>query len=222
MYTVSDLKTYSFCKRSLWLSEKAKIENCEMNWDSLVKYRVLRSMANIVDSNRIQSLTDLMLKTLNKTNRQLVRTEIELERDGLKGRIDVLWKAENGYVVQEEKTRDPPKDKTPFDGDILQVDAYAFLAEGNGFSPVVCGVVIYNDLKPMKVKPNPNHAVEVLREMIWLLENDDLPKEKGNKNICKKCSYYALCQVLPKEGGVTASNIKNAFVPQLTGIIQQH
>jgi CRISPR/Cas system-associated exonuclease Cas4 (RecB family) len=177
-------------------------------------------MTKIVGSNNIQSLTDLLLKTLNKTNGQLVRTEIELERDGLRGRIDVLWEVDNGYIIQEEKTSEPPKDKIAWEEDLLQLDAYAFLAEESEYSPVVDGIIIYNDLKPRKVKPDPDHAVEVLREAIWLLENDSLPEEKGNKTICKKCSYYALCQVLPKEGGLTANEIRNAFATQLTGIIQ--
>jgi CRISPR/Cas system-associated exonuclease Cas4 (RecB family) len=165
-----------------------------------------------------------MLKTLNKTDGELVGTEIYLEREGLCGRIDVLWKIENGYIVQEEKTGEPPRDKIAWDDDLLQLDAYAFLAEGKPeYSPIIGGIIIYNDLKPRKVIPNPDNAVEVLREVIWLLENDSLPEEKGNKNTCKKCSYYALCQVLPKEGGLTDTEIRNAFATPLspTGIIQE-
>ena len=220
LVSVTDLRTYSFCKRSLWLSKKAKIKAGEKDWD-FIKYRVLRSMTNLVDSSKINSLTDLMLKTLNKTDGELVGTEIYLEREGLCGSMDVLWKVENGYIVQEEKTREPPKDKIAWDDDLLQLDAYAFLAEGKPeYSPIVGGIIIYSDLKPREVMPNPDKAIEVLREVIWLLENDSLPKEKSNKNTCKKCSYYALCQVLPKEGRLTATEIRNAFATQLTGIIQ--
>jgi CRISPR-associated protein Cas4 len=220
LFSVSDLRAYSFCKRSLWLSRKAKIKAGEKDWD-FIKYRVLRSITTIVDSNQIQSLTHLLLKTLNKTDGKMVKTEIELEREGLSGRIDVLWKVDNGYIIQEEKTGEPPKDKIAWEEDLLQLDAYAFLAEGTEYSPVVDGIIIYNDLKPRKIKLNPDNAVEVLREAIWLLENDSLPEEKGNKTICKKCSYYALCQILPKEGKLTATEIRNAFATQLTGIIQR-
>jgi len=182
-------------------------------------------MTNIVDSNRIRSLTDLMIKALNKTKGKMEGTEIYLEREGLCGSIDVLWKVDNGYIIQEEKTRDPPKDRKAWDGDILQVDAYAFLAEGNNYSPIVCGIIVYNDLKPIKVKPNPENAMQVLNEVIWLLNFEDvLPEANSNKNTCKKCSHYALCQVLPPEGGLKATDIRNAFAKRLRQkeIIQEH
>lgn len=166
MLTVSDLTKYSFCKRSLWLSKKAMIESCDMNWDSLVKYRVLRSVTNLVDSNKIHSLTDLMLQTLNKTNGKIVATEIYLKREGLCGRVDVIRQVDDSYVLQEEKTGDPPQGKIAWEDDLLQLDAYTFLAEGTKYSPVVSGIIIYNDLKPKKVKPNPIRAKEVLGEVI--------------------------------------------------------
>lgn len=177
-------------------------------------------MTNLVDSAKIQSLTDLMLKTINKTDGEIIGTEIYLEKDGLCGKIDVLRKVANGYIIQEEKTGDPPQNKIAWDEDLLQLDAYAFLAKETEYSPVVGGIIIYNDLKPIKVKPNPDKAVEIHREAMWLLENDKLPEEKANKTVCEKCSYYALCQILPKEGGLSASEIRNAFATQLTGVIQ--
>ena len=194
-----------------------------MNWDSLAKYRVLRSITNLVDSSEIRSLTDLM-KTFNKIDGKIVGTEVYLTRENLCGKIDVLWKVDNGYIIQEEKTGEPPTDKVAWKDDKLQVDAYAFLAEGNNYSPVISGIIIYNDLKPRKVKPNPDNAIEVLREVIWLLENDVLPEVEGNENKCKKCSYYALCQVLPVEGGLRVTEIKNAFAKRLRRkeVIQKH
>jgi len=189
-----------------------------------VKYRVLRSMTNIVDSNRIQSLTDLMLKVLKKTDGKIEGTEIRLKRDGLSGKIDVLWKVDNGYIIQEEKTGDPPKDRIAWESDKLQVDAYAFLAEGNNYSPVVGGIIVYNDLKARNVRPNLKNAMQVLNEVIWLLDFEDaLPEENDNKNTCKKCSHYALCQVLPPEGGLKATEIRNAFAKlRRKEVIQQH
>ena len=224
LFSVSDLRTYSFCKRSLWLSQKAKIKTGEKDWD-FIKYRVLRSMTNLVDSSRIQSLTDLMLKTLNKTDGKIVGTEIYLEREGLRGRIDVIRKVENGYIIQEEKTSDPPKGRIAWKDDLLQVDAYAFLAQGNPeFSPIIGGIIIYSDLKPRKVNPNPERAKEALRRVIWLLGSDVLPEAEGNENKCVKCTYYPLCQVLPLEGGLKATDIRNAFAKRLRRkeIIQQH
>lgn len=196
-----------------------------MNWNSLVKYRVLRSMTHLIDSSEIRSLTDFMLKTINKPEGKIVRTQVYLTRDNLCGKIDVLRKVKNGYIIQEEKTGDPPKDKIAWDDDILQVDAYAFLAEGTKYSPVVGGIIIYNDLETRKVKPNPKNAMQVLNQMIWLLDFEDvLPEQNDNKNTCKKCSHYALCQVLPPEGGLKATEIRNAFAKRLRRkeVIQQH
>ena len=225
LFSVSDLKTYTFCKRKLWLSRKARIKSGEIDWDSVVKYRVLRSMTNLVDSSKIHSLTDLMLKTLSKIRGEIVDTEIHLEREGLRGRIDVLRKVENGYIIQEEKTSDPPKGEIVWKSDLLQVDAYAFLAEGNSkYSPIIGGIIIYNDLRPRKVKPNPERAREALRRVIWLLVRDVLPEAEGNSNKCVKCTYYTLCQVLPQEGGLKATEIKSAFASRLRPkeIIQEH
>ena len=190
-----------------------------------MKYRVLRSMTNLVDSSKIRSLTDLMLKTLSRIGGEIVDTEIHLEREGLRGRIDVLRKVENGYIIQEEKTSDPPKGEIAWKSDLLQVDAYAFLAEGNPkYSPIIGGIIIYNDLRPRKVKPNPERAREFLEQVIWLLRSDILPEVEEKSNKCVKCDYYTLCQVLPHEGGLKATEIKNPFVTRLSpkGIIQEH
>lgn len=222
MFSVSDLRNYSFCKRSLWLSKRAKIKSSEKDWDSTVKYRVLRSMSDLVESSKIKSLTDLMFQTLNKTKGMIVGTEIFLKRENLCGKIDVVRKVENGYIIQEEKSSDPPEDDGVWSTDSLQVDAYAFLAEGTEYSPVVGGIVIYNDLKPKKVNPNPERAKEALEKVVGLLKNDTLPEVEGNMNKCNKCGYYSLCQVLPPQGGLTESEIRNAFATPLTGIIQEH
>jgi len=215
--SVSDLTTYTFCKRKLWLSRKARIESGKRDWDSIVKYRVLRSITDIVDSSKIHSLTDLMLKTLNKIRGEIVGTEIDLEREGLRGRIDVLRKTKKGYIIQEEKTSDPPEGKIAWESDLLQVDAYAFLAEGSSkYSPIIGGIIIYNDLRPREVEPNPERAREVLRQVIWLLGSDVLPEAEGSRNKCFKCAYYPLCQILPQEAGLKDTEIKNAFAPQLS------
>jgi len=218
LVSVTDLTTFTFCKRKLWLSKKARIKSGERDWDSRMKYRVLCSMTSLVDSkSKIHSLTDLMLKTLNKIRGEIVGTEIDLEREGLRGRIDVLRKTEKGYIIQEEKTSDPPEGKIVRESDLLQVDAYAFLAEGSSkYSPIIGGIIIYNDLKPKKVKPNPERAKEVFREVIWLLGSDILPKAERNSNKCGKCAYHPLCQVLPQEGGLKNTEIKNAFAKQLS------
>lgn len=158
-----------------------------------------------------------MFKTLNRIRGEIVGTEIELKREGLSGRIDVLRKTEEGYIIQEEKSSNPPKDRIPWESDLPQVDAYAFLAEGSSkYSPIISGIIIYNDLIPREVKPNPERAREVLRQGIWLLGSDVLPEAEGNSSKCAKCAYYPLCQVLPQEGGLKDTQVRNAFATRLS------
>lgn len=180
-----------------------------------MKYRVLRSITNLVDSkDEIHSLTNFMCETLNGISGEIVDTEVFLKRENLCGKIDVIRKTDEGYIIQEEKSSDPPENNIAWESDLLQVDAYAFLAEGSKYSPIIGGIIIYNDLKPREVEPNLERAREVLRQAIWLLENDVLPEAEGNRNKCSKCAYYSLCQILPQEGGLTDTEIKHAFVTQ--------
>lgn len=211
--SVTDLRTYSYCRRKLWLSRKARISCGKRDWGPTVKYRVLRSITNLVDSKKeMHSLTDFMFKTLNELPGDIVATEIPLTRGKLAGRIDVLRKTNEGYIIQEEKSSYPPKDEIAWDDDLLQIDAYAFLAEGSPeYSPVIGGIIVYNDLEKRKVTPHPERAEEILKEVIWLLENDVLPEVKGSSNNCVRCDYYPLCQLLPQKGGLTVTEIKSAF-----------
>ena len=213
MVSVTDLKTYSYCRRKLWLLRKARISCGKKDWVPTVKYRVLRSISNLVDSKKeMHSLTDFMFKTLSELPGDIVATEIHLTRGKLAGRIDVLRKTNEGYIIQEEKSSYPPKDKVAWDDDRLQIDAYAFLAEGSlEYSPVIGGIIVYNDLEKRKVTPHPERAEEILKEVIWLLENDVLPEVKGSSNNCVRCDYYPLCQLLPQKGGLKVTEIRSAF-----------
>ncbi|MCW3985298.1 MAG: CRISPR-associated protein Cas4 [Candidatus Bathyarchaeota archaeon] len=213
MVSVSDLTTYSYCKRKVWLLRKAKIQTGERDWNSIVKYRLIRSISNLVDSkDKIHSLTDFMYETLHEVPGEIVDTEIYLGREKLSGRIDVIRKTEEGYIIQEEKSSDPPMGDGVWPDHLLQVSAYAFLAGGGSrYSPIVGAIIIYNDLKPRKVKPNPEKAKDVLEKVIHLLESNILPKAEENAKKCRKCNYYPLCQILPQEGELEDAEIKNLF-----------
>jgi CRISPR-associated protein Cas4 len=220
--SVTDLTTYNYCKRKLWLLKKARIKRSERDWCLKGKYHALRSITNlIVSETKMHSLSDFLFRTLNEIDGEIVGTEIQLEREGLTGRIDVLRKTQKGYIIQEEKSSNPPNSGVAWESDLIQVDAYAFLAEGSSYSPVIGGIIIYNDLEPRKVKPHPNKAEEILKEVIWLLESPVLPEVEGSSNKCAKCDYYPLCQILPREGGLTGNQIKRAFeIPK--EIIRKH
>ena len=210
MVCVTDLTSYAYCKRKLWLARKVGIQSGRRDLDSKVKFHVLRSITSLIDSKgKIHSLTDFMLKTLNEVPGKIVATEIYLDRDKLTGKIDVLRRTKEGYIIQEEKSSDPPNGQVVWQSDLLQVDAYTFLAEGSPkYSPVVGGVIIYNDLIPREVKPNPERAKQILGKVIELLESDVLPEAEGNINKCVRCAYYPLCQILPQKGGLEDTEIK--------------
>ena len=115
MVSVSDLVAYNFCKRKLWLSRKARIEGSERDWGSPAKLHVLRSIFNQINStDKVQSRTAFMLEAINVAPGDIVGTEISLRRGKLSGRIDVLRKNEDGFIVQEEKTSDPPNEMTVY------------------------------------------------------------------------------------------------------------
>lgn len=204
---------YEFCKRKLWLSRKARIESGERDWDSPAKLHLLRLILNRINSRvKVQSRTTFMLEAINIAPQEIVGTEISLRRGKLTGRIDVLRKTEDGFIIQEEKTSDPPNDGGVWPGDQIQVDAYAFLAEANSkYSPMKRGIIIYNDLVPREVSLNPKRVEGLLDQASRLLENDCLPEAGTNIKKCVKCSYYPLCQVLPREGGLTEDDLKNTF-----------
>jgi CRISPR-associated protein Cas4 len=217
MVSVWDLRDYNFCKRKLWLSRKARIEGGERDWDSPAKLHVLNVIFNRVNSKaRVQSRTTFMLEAINVAPGQIVGTEVPLRRGELSGRIDVLRKTEDGFIVQEEKTSDPPNEGGVWPSDQIQLDAYAFLAENSKYSPVKKGVIIYSDLVPREVRLNPKRVEGLLEEVLKFLENDCLPIVETNVNKCVKCSYYPLCQVLPTEGGLTRSELKSTLRHQIS------
>ena len=209
---------YEFCKRKLWLSRRARIESGERDWDSPAKLHLLRLIFNRINSRvKVQSRTAFMLEAINIAPQEIVGTEISLRRGKLSGRIDVLRKTEDGFIIQEEKTSDPPKDDGVWPGEQIQVDAYAFLAEVyDKYSPVKGGIIIYNDLVPREVRPNAERVEGLLDGVLKLLENDCLPQAQANINKCVSCSYYPLCQILPRDGGLTEDDLKNTFRAPIT------
>ena len=147
---------------------------------------------------------------------KLVGTDVFVSREILGadiylcGKIDVLRKTEEGYIIQENKSADPPKDRGIRPKDKLQLDAYAFLMEGDERyknTPVKSGVILYNDLIPREVKLEPTNIEGMLEKVKRTLSCKTLPEVKSNTN-CTFCYFYPLCRVLPKKGGLTANQIK--------------
>lgn len=197
MVSVTDLRDYLYCKRQPWLSRKVGIKKSRVGYSSGVRFHVL-----------LHSITDLMHKALRADiPGEIVGTEIYLSRNNLYGRIDVVRKTKDGYILQEEKFLDPPREKRVYPEDKLQIDAYTFLTETSPYTPVISGIVMYNDLRPREVRPEPEKAKEILQKVTKLLESDTLPEVEYSER-CPFCHYYSLCQVLPAKGGLKATQIK--------------
>ena len=163
----------------------------------------------------MHTMLDLLSRALKADlSGRVVATEVRLSREVgeelyLSGKIDVLRWTREGYIIQEDKSSNPPKDRRVRHEDQLQVDAYAFLMEGDERYkniPIKSGVILYNDLRPIEIKPEPARIPKILEKMKATLELDSLPEIKPNTR-CLYCYYSPLCQVLPKEGGLSARQI---------------
>ena len=160
-------------------------------------------------------MLDLLSRALKADlSGRVVATEVRLSREVgeelyLSGKIDVLRWTKEGYIIQEDKSSNPPKDRRVRHEDQLQVDAYAFLMEGDERYkniPIKSGVILYNDLRPIEIKPEPARIPKILEKMKATLELDSLPPARPNTR-CFYCYYSPLCQALPKEGGLSARQI---------------
>lgn len=197
MVSVGDLRDYIYCKRIPWFHRRLGIKKPNVGFSEGTKFHILvHSVAE-----RIHRAFQLSIPG------KLVDTEVTLIRENLVGRIDMIRQTEYGYIIQEEKFKNPPKDKRVYEVDKLQVDAYAYLAETSPYTPVISGIIVYNDLIPREVKLEPWRAKEVLEDVMRVLESDRLPNVRYEEK-CSNCPYSPLCQVLPQMGGPTATAIK--------------
>lgn len=206
---VWDIRKYAHCSRRLWLCKKTQIKE-NGDYSTGRRYHAI-----------LHTMLDLLSRALKADlSGTVVGTEVRLKREVskeiyLSGKIDVLRWTKEGYIIQENKSSDPPKDRRVRHEDQLQVDAYAFLMEGDERykdAPIKSGVILYNDLRPIEVKPEPARVPKILEKMKAILELDSLPQVRPNTR-CFYCYYFPLCQVLPKEGGLSARQIHE--LPQL-------
>lgn len=205
--SVTDLRDYYSCPRRLWIRRKTHIKQ-----DQGLSFSSGRRFHSI-----LHSMIDLLSRALKADlPAKLIGTEIYLRREivgadiCLRGKIDVLRKTEEGYIIQENKSSDPPRERGIRLKDKLQLDAYAFLIEGDeryNDVPIKSGVILYNDLIPRVVKLESYNVEGMLENVKRILNCKTLPEAKPNTN-CTFCYYHPLCQVLPKKGGLTANQIK--------------
>ena len=203
-FNVTNLTDYYRCPRLFWMHKKLRIQKNQSGFSYGRQFHSL-----------LHSWIHLLSRALkNDLPTRVVGTDILLCREvsdigvTLSGAIDVVRKAEEGYIIQENKSSNPPKDRWVYRGDKLQVDAYAFLMEEDKRfkdAPIKGGVILYNDLRPREVESETALIPKMLEKMKQILECDTLPKA-GSSN-CSFCYYYPLCQTLPQEGGLKPGEI---------------
>jgi len=200
LVSVSDLTDYDWCPRSLWLRHKLGIRRPAV-YSRGVAFHVLihgmfeqvkRALASDIPGRIVA--TELILPSKASPDKVF----------GLTGRIDVLREERDGYIVQDEKYTSPPKTGRIYPGHKLQLDAYCFLAERDGYSPVKSAIIIYDDLRPREVAPDTERVPDIIMKVHDLLRNRYLPKTSQSK--CENCSYCPLCAILP-ESGLTPEQI---------------
>jgi len=202
---VNDIRTYAHCPRRLWIHKKTQYKETR-DYSSGTDYHILlHSMINLLGRALKSNLSGKVVDTDVRLSRELTEKNIHLC-----GKIDVLRETEEGYIIQENKSSNPPINERVRYPDKIQVDAYAFLMEGDKRyknAPIKSGVILYNDLLPREIKPEPALIEKILDEIKITLESDILPEIKPNAR-CSFCYYSALCKILPKEGGLTLSQIR--------------
>jgi len=202
LVSVTDLTDYQWCKRCLWIKKRLGVKaptTTQMtkgtHFHLLVQgihEQIKRSLALDIPGKIIGTEILLPQKASPKDVLELV------------GRLDVLRQARDGYIVQDEKYTAPPKDERVYPSHKLQLDAYTFLVEKEGYTPVKSAIIIYEDLLPREVVPDPERVPDYVTRVKEILKRDLLP-EKGDK--CEYCSFGPLCAILPEEGGLTVNQI---------------
>jgi len=125
--------------------------------------------------------------------------ELELEWNGIKGRVDE-YIPNPGIVLDKKTCRSLPN--SPYDHHVKQVEFYRVLLERSGRKVVACGL-IYIDVASPGVRAfvwTPKYPLEVLeKEMIekkmileFALTNKILPPRKSGW-ICKYCDFFSIC-----------------------------
>lgn len=219
MIAVSDIRDFFHCPRKLWLKSVAKIEIPNIGLSTGRSFHTL-----------VHDITKLVFQAYKADlPGKIVDTEIKVAADELEGRIDVLRIKEAGgekvYIIQDEKFRDPPKKEfgRVWPSDKIQIDAYTYLAEKCGYKPVESGIIIYNDLIPREVKPNPQIIPQLIGKVKKVLRRKTMPplifslddetmKKDNPVDKCKICYYYPLCQIIPKEGEINVERLKRLFI----------
>ena len=127
------------------------------------------------------------------------RTELELEYQGIYGRVDGY---ENDILLELKTTRTTPS--TPLPHHVKQVSYYRVLLERNGY-PVRFAIIVYLNVSSLSIRPFLvlfDQPIEELEEEMLrkkealeraLQEHSPPPPEPEEPWACDYCTYAYLC-----------------------------
>lgn len=113
---------------------------------------------------------------------------------GLVGKPDRITKRGTEIIVWEFKSREAPS--IPFDSHIMQLTAYAILAEEKFKTKVSKGIIRYSN-KTFDVaidKELKERAIELIREIQRYPSQGQLYRNHNEKARCLKCEYREVCK----------------------------
>lgn len=126
----------------------------------------------------------------------------------LRGRLDALVRAAEGYYIVDYKTAKPREEVPEYYQ--LQLDGYAFLLEGSGYKPVAGGVLLHFmpehgdltegrfpfEITPVRVAVNPGRIPGILSKGRKILEMTSPPPPSED---CEWCGWRRdVEEILPK------------------------
>jgi CRISPR-associated protein Cas4 len=121
---------------------------------------------------------------------------------GIRGRIDLVYKSQDGYEPWDIKTGRPPSEM--FDSYKLQVTAYALLLEANYKCQVKSGGLRFTGLRVDESFPISQQLREqvigISEQIHKMLQFGERPAvERLSLPHCKNCGFRKVCQELVEE-----------------------
>lgn len=183
---VADLLNHEYCKRITWFAYvlglrqrgTVKTEHGKEEHEEWLERERRRWREGI----RLQ------------TRRKLASLELVSERLGLRGRLDAAVEDDGSLAPYDVKATAPPK--RPYQGQVLQVAAYALLLEeatgkriGKGYFHYLVTNEIREQLITAEMKAR---VVEVLRSVEEVVKSEVMPP-RAPPSHCRDCVYRKLC-----------------------------
>ncbi|QGA53935.1 CRISPR-associated protein Cas4 [Sulfolobus sp. E5-1-F] len=171
MVSVTDLKDFTLCKVIPWIRKK-------MGWRE-----------PITNSQRIAKKVNLKEIVSDFPEPKYYEVHLKDKDSGLNGIVDVL--TEDSVIEIKAFHR------RFYNHFRIQLLAYAYLAERNGFR-VRSSILLMNKEKKINIEVRREHVEyihKVVNQLIDSIEDDSPPVVNPSPLLCKACQYRRVCPV---------------------------